>query len=189
MLITGPAACGKSTLTKQYAHRLVTDLLDPEREGELVPLLVTVIDLAETIRKNKLGEADDILEAHIRRTKTYKPLADFLLARRKEGKLVVILDGVDEVGGEVRGVLEPYVARKLAGEVKLCITGRENGIENTAIFADFEHFHIQGLSKEQQRYIVESRMAAAPGVRAGEVTADERVHPRVHVLSLLTAVV
>ena len=157
----------------------MTDFLDPEREGELVPLLVTVIDLAETIRKNKLGEADDILEAHIRRTKTYKPLADFFLARRKEGKLVVILDGVDEVGGEVRGVLEPYVARKLAGEVKLCITGRENGIENTAIFAGFEHFHIQGLSKAQQRYIVASRMAAAPCVRAGEVTADERVHPRV----------
>ena len=178
VLITGPAACGKSTLTKQYAHRLVTDFL--EGRGEFVPLLVTVIELAATIGESepKLGAADDLLGAHIRRTEADNTaLADFLIARRTQRKLVVVLDGVDEAG-EVRAVLEPYVANRLAGEVMLCVTGRENGIEDVESFADFAHFHIQALNPEQQRYIVKSRMEAAASVRKGEVTTDERVRAR-----------
>ena len=77
--------------------------------------------------------------------------------------------------GAVRAVLEPYVAKRLAGEVMLCVTGRENGIEDMGMFAGFAHFHIQALSEAQQRHIVASRMAAAAGVRKGEVTMDERV--------------
>ena len=87
--------------------------------------------------------------------------------------MVVVLDGVDEAG-EARAVLEPYIAKRLAGEVVLCVTGRENGIEDVESFADFAHFHIQALNEEQQRQIVTSRMQAAE-VRKGEVTLDERV--------------
>ena len=59
VLITGPAACGKSTLTKQYAHRLATAFL--ARRGDLVPLLVTVVELAATIDEGKLQATDDLV--------------------------------------------------------------------------------------------------------------------------------
>ena len=135
VLITGPAACGKSTLAKQYAHRLATAFL--ARRGELVPLLVTVVELAATISERKLGPADDLLGEHIWRAhRTNTTLADFLLARRAERKLVVILDGVDEAGrGAVRAVLEPYVAGRLASEVMLCVTGRESEASAVVSFA------------------------------------------------------
>ena len=177
VLITGPAACGKSTLTKQYAHRLATAFL--ARKGDIVPLLVTVVELAATIKARGLAPTDDIIGEHIRRIHhTNTALADFLAARREERKLVVVLDGVDEAGA-VRTVLEPYVAKRLAQEVMLCVTGRENGIEDMEIFAGFAHFHIQALSPNQQRYIVKRRMEAAAGLRKGEVTIDERVCGRV----------
>ena len=97
VLITGPAACGKSNLAKRHARRLATAFL--ARKGELVPLLVTVVELAATISERRLGPADDLIGEHIRRAhRMNTALADFLVARRKERKLVVILDGVDEAG-------------------------------------------------------------------------------------------
>ena len=96
-VLTGPAACGKSTLAKRHARRLATAFL--ARKGELVPLLVTVVELAATISERRLGPADDLIGEHIRRAhRMNTALADFLVARRKERKLVVILDGVDEAG-------------------------------------------------------------------------------------------
>ena len=186
VMITGPAACGKSTLAKQYAHRLATAFL--ARKCELVPLLVTVIELAATISESGLGAEGDILGAHIRRTEKSKLAADFFIARLKLRKLVVVLDGVDEAGtGRVRAVLEPYVAKRLAGEVMLCVTGRENGIEDVKSFSGFAHFHIQALSPDQQRYIVRRRTEAAAGGRKGEVTIDERVRARVMLQQLTGA--
>ena len=177
VLITGPAACGKSTLAKQWALRLATAFL--ARQSDLVPPLVMVVELAATISERKLGPADDLLGEHIRRAhRTNTTLADFLVARREERQLVVILDGVDEAG-TVRAVLEPYVAGRLASEVMLCVTGRENGIEDVESFSGFAHFHIQALSPDQQRYIVRRRTEAAAGGRKGEVTIDERVRARV----------
>ena len=97
ILITGPAACGKSSLAKRHAHRLASAFL--ARKGELVPLLVTVVELAATISERRLGPADDLIGEHIRRAhRMNTALADFLVARHKERTLVVILDGVDEAG-------------------------------------------------------------------------------------------
>ena len=101
ILITGPAACGKSTLTKQYTHRIATKFL--QGGGELVPLLVTVIELADTIKAAALGgcsrpfsATDDVLKMHIQRKFGHnQPLVDFLIDRRAAHKLVLVLDGMD----------------------------------------------------------------------------------------------
>ena len=179
VLITGPAACGKSTLTKQYTHRIATKFL--RGGGELVPLLVTVIELADTIKAAALGgcsrplsATDDVLKMHIQRKFRHdQPLVDFLIDRRAAHKLVLVLDGMDEAG-EARDVLEPYIATRLKNEVMLCLTGRENGIEDMTNFSGFEHFHIEALTRPQQKQIIASRMRAEAGGRKGEVTLDER---------------
>ena len=179
VLITGPAACGKSTLTKQYTHRIATKFL--RGGGELVPLLVTVIELADTVKAAALGSCsrplsatDDVLKMHIQRKFGHdQPLVDFLIDRRAAHKLVLVLDGMDEAG-EARDVLEPYIATRLKNEVLLCLTGRENGIEDMTNFSGFEHFHIEALTRAQQKQIIASRMRAEAGGRKGEVTLDER---------------
>ena len=131
LIITGHAACGKNNIAKQYARHLATDFL--EGRGQLVPLLVTVTELAATISESKLCAADDLLGEHIRRTEADKALVDFLLAKHAQRKLVVILDGVGEAG-DVHAVLE-----RLSGEVVLCVTGREAGIENVVISTGMAH--------------------------------------------------
>ena len=173
ILITGPAACGKSTLTKQYTYHVAKAFLG--RTSRRVPVLVTVIELAATIKERGLKESDDVLVEHLRHKKfaSDQPLVDFLVGARRQGELLLVLDGIDEAG-EARAVLEPYIAGRLAGEVLLCLTGRENGIEAMERFGDFAHFHIQALNKEQQEQIVTSRMQDTE-VRNGEVTLDERV--------------
>ena len=173
ILITGPAACGKSTLTKQYTHRIATAFLKGTRE--FVPLLVTVIELAETINvKDHKDTADDLLARYIQRKyASNTALVEFLGVVRGQRKLVLILDGMDEAGA-VRGILEPYIGERLAPEVPICLTGRENGIVEMDKFGAFAHFHIQALTKDQQTQIVTCRMETA-GVRKGEVTLGERV--------------
>ena len=108
-LVTGPAACGKSTFTKQYVHRLAVGFLETPStststsptsgsESPLVPLLVTVIELAETIKKlqddqPEVGPEDDLLAEHIRHTLGASPqLVELLIRARDERQMVVVLD-------------------------------------------------------------------------------------------------
>ena len=125
-----------------------------------MPLVVMAIELAATISERKLCAADDLLGEHIRRTESDKALVDFLLAKHAQHKLVVILDGVGEAG-DVHAVLE-----RLTGEVVLCVTGRENGIENVVISTGLAHLAKHcvnvGLSGDGSAEVGHSAPAARP---------------------------
>ena len=172
LIITGHAACGKNNIAKQYARHLATDFL--EGRGQLVSLLVVATELAATISESKLCAADDLLGEHIRRTEADKALVDFLLARHAQRKLVVILDGVGEAG-DVHAVLEPYITKRLAGEVVMCATGRENEIESVVISTGLAHLvkHSAniGLSGEGRAEV------GQPTVRAEPSPEPLRMHP------------
>jgi cytidylate kinase len=51
----GPAACGKSTFTKQFAFSVAKQSIDEGLVRQL-PAMVRVIDLARTITDNSKGE-------------------------------------------------------------------------------------------------------------------------------------
>ena len=88
VLLTGPAACGKSTITKQYLHRTASE---GAAGAGLVPVLVPVIELAKTMQEQSLNDADaDILKAHLMAKHTND--AAFLLQMRAEHRLLVLLD-------------------------------------------------------------------------------------------------
>eukprot|EP01047_Picozoa_sp_COSAG01_P004191 COSAG01_NODE_136_length_24438_cov_243.426711_1_plen_847_part_10 len=155
--VTGPAACGKSTLTKQCMYKLAR--ADVDAEGAVVPYRVAVIDVANTIQRNGLSKTDDILGKHIEEQDPV--FAAVLLDVRRERRLLLVLDGIDEVGG-ARDVLEPYITEKLCREVYLCVTGRENGIGQAAR-EEFKRNHfvpmqIKPLSTEQQGHIIAGRL-------------------------------
>eukprot|EP01047_Picozoa_sp_COSAG01_P031809 COSAG01_NODE_2273_length_8022_cov_101.089234_1_plen_1101_part_10 len=155
--VTGPAACGKSTLTKQCIHRLATP--DVDLEDSVIPYRAAVIDVAKTIQRNSLCKRDDILGKHIEQQDPV--FAAVLLAVRQERRLLLVLDGIDEVGG-ARDVLEPYITEKLCREVYLCVTGRENGIGQAAR-EEFKRnrflpMQIKPLSPEQQYHIIVGRL-------------------------------
>ena len=179
LLITGPAASGKSTLTKQYACHLAKLFVEASavaksRRAWLVPLRITVLELAKTMESEKLTRTDDILAEHINKTFNASPgIAAMLLEMRDQRRLLVVLDGIDECAG-ARTELEPYIGKKLAHEVLLCLTGRDHCVRQTALFEAFVQFRIQLLTNEQQRFIAAARLSASE-VRKGEIPLDERV--------------
>eukprot|EP00935_MAST-01C_sp_MAST-1C-sp1_P001580 g1580.t1 len=169
VLLTGPAACGKSTFTKQYLHHSASSK-DAARSG-MVPVLVPVIELAKTMKEQDLmGDADaDILQAHLNVRHTSN--APLLLQLRSECRLVVLLDGMDEAG-DCRETLERYVSCRLATEVQLCVTGREQGIKAMHLFDRFIHVQVQPLTEEQQGQVIEGRFK---GKLLEGATAEERI--------------
>eukprot|EP00935_MAST-01C_sp_MAST-1C-sp1_P001164 g1164.t1 len=157
VLLTGPAACGKSTLTKQYMYRTASAAAAEDAAGVgMVPVLVPVIELAKTMQEQSLYDANaDILEAHLK--SKHAADASFLLQMRADHRLLVLLDGMDEAGN-CRAILEQYVSKRLATEVKLCVTGREQGIEAMELFSSFVHVQVQPLTERQQAKMIQSRM-------------------------------
>ena len=62
-----------------------------------VPVLILVIDLASTMKEKQIQNADeDILKVHLE--SKHPTNAPLLLQMRKEQRLVVLLDGMDEAG-------------------------------------------------------------------------------------------
>ena len=118
-------------------------------------MLVPVIELAKTMKEHHLGDADtDILQAHLNAKHTAD--APLLLQLRLERRLVVLLDGMDEAGN-CRETLERYVSCRLATEVQLCVTGREQGIKAMQLFGFFVHVKVQPLTEEQQVKVIGGR--------------------------------
>ena len=68
VLLTGPAACGKSTFTKQCMYRTASAAAEDAASGvAMVPVLIPVIELAKTMQEQRLNDAGaDILEAHLK---------------------------------------------------------------------------------------------------------------------------
>ena len=65
-------------------------------EDSVVPYRVAVIDVATTIQQNGLCKTDDILGKHIeQRDPMFAPV---LLAARGKRRMLLVLDGIDEVG-------------------------------------------------------------------------------------------
>ena len=62
--------------------------------------------------------------------------------------------------GDCREVLEQYVSCRLLTEVRLCVTGREQGVKAKNLFAFFVQVHVQPLMEEQQESIIKGRFEA-----------------------------
>ena len=104
MLVTGEAASGKST----FARLFIVTCLQQRPELQLVPYLLTTIDLVRIIKQNSLG--GDYLDGYLRsvygpRSRRYLFLKQAMLERR----LVLFLDGMDEVPTGLKSVLEAYI--------------------------------------------------------------------------------
>jgi hypothetical protein len=100
VLLTGPAACGKSTFTKQFMYNTVTNCDNTVTDTGPVPVLISVINLASTIKQKQICDADtDILKLHLE--SEHPSSAPLLLQMRKEKQLIVLLDGMDEAGTDV----------------------------------------------------------------------------------------
>ena len=102
LLVIGEAASGKSTLARLFLVLCVQQ----RREPQLVPYLLTTKDLVRIMKQRSLG--GDYLDGYLRsvygpRSRRYTFLKQAILERR----VILVLDGVDEVHREREPEPEP----------------------------------------------------------------------------------
>ena len=153
LLTAGPAA-GKTTLLSQ--------LVAPSLDGELVPVLVKVqrlqrrlVDAADSFA-NAWNWVDAFLRLEHGDGPYYRMLRQAMLSRRA----LLLLDGLDE-GGTRRADIEQHVAEVLApqGHVVLA-TSRPAGVREQ-LFIHFRRLRLSPLTEAQQEEALEQRLGAA----------------------------
>ena len=148
----GDAASGKSTFARLF---LVLGILQ-RREPRLVPFLLTTIDLVRIIKQNSLG--GDYLDGYLRsvygpRSRRYLFLKQALLERR----LVLFLDGMDEIPTGLKSVLEAYFMCYLRAHARIVMTSRPGGF-SAAWLELCTRVQLLPLDAEQQDVVAKARL-------------------------------
>jgi hypothetical protein len=154
VLVTGEAASGKST----FARLFMVKCLHQRPELQLVPFLLTTIDLMRIIKQNSL--AGDYLDGFLRsvygpRSRRYLFLKQAMLERR----LVLFLDGMDEVPTGLKSVVEAHIMTAVRMSARVVMTSRPGGF-SPAWLEQCISMKILPLDQEQQQAVAQARLSA-----------------------------
>jgi hypothetical protein len=181
LMITGAPGSGKSVLCRQLANSIATSNV----RDKLVPVVMPIFQLSHGMkeqiaaekmakskmfrgrrmsggmmfgRKAKQAAKEDLLDKCWRTTMS--PLRYNLLKQlRKEKRLLVILDGLDEVNPLTKIPIEDYITNTLCHELSVVVTSRaEFKVFDAEKFRNFQHLHVEPLSKEQQWEMMKERL-------------------------------
>ena len=152
LIVIGDAASGKST----FARLFLIMCIQNRREPQLVPFLLTTIDLVRIVKQNHVG--GDYLDGYLRsvygpRSRRYVTLKQAMLERR----LVLFLDGMDEVPTGLKSVIEAYIMCYLRSTVRVVMTSRPGGF-SLAWLEQCTRVHILPLDVEQQESVAKARL-------------------------------
>ena len=137
LLIQGQAGCGKSTLLRHLAYQMVESQGVSGMEGCL-PVLILLKDLAKAFSA-KEGSRDGhlVLEDLLRSHFGNGDLIDLELVNKfiKNGKVVFLLDGLDEIIPAARKIVVEIFARLRAINPgnRIVFSGRPHGITGDAL--------------------------------------------------------
>ena len=110
--------------------------LQQQAASQLVPFLITTIDLVRIIKQNGLSQGD-YLDGYLR--SVYGPNSRrylFLKQAMLERRLVLFLDGMDEVPTGLKSMLEAYVMCYLRTCARVVMTSRPGGFSQAATVCD-----------------------------------------------------
>lgn len=146
LLVVGEPAAGKTTFSKQlltYCAR---------KRDWLVPVLARCVEL------HGYEDHDDMIEAFCRRS--FDGADAWFDEARRRGRVLVILDGYDEVG-VLKERLDRQIKSCYLDRYSLVVTSRETAWD-AAIFGRFERVDLSRLDAEQRRAIVLRRLDSEP---------------------------
>jgi hypothetical protein len=179
LLITAPVGAGKSCLLESFALQLADKLLDEKAGGpegrstrRIVPV---VIPLAEV---HRMPLEEYLLTLHSSQAQRIRPkpslASEFILRLRDEGRLLLLLDGFDEV---------PASQQKLGREIvdlgiPFALTSRPgNDAERLLSREKWGHRTLQELRDGQVEEFVKSYFTAFPVPGALNKLAEAKTRP------------
>ena len=154
VLVIGEAASGKST----FARLFLVMCIQRQQLG-LVPFLIPTIDLVRLIKQNDLTA--DYLDGYLRAV--YGPSARrylFLKQAMLERRLVLFLDGMDEVPTGLKSVIEAYIMTAMRMSARIVMTSRPGGF-SPAWIGQCIPMRILPLDAGQQENVARARLVTS----------------------------
>ncbi|WP_428267495.1 NACHT domain-containing protein [Haliangium sp.] len=151
LVVLGPAGSGKSTLCRYLALRLAgvgVDTADAEEARtvtvpvDLLPLRASLRDYQAALDPDPTLSIVDFLDRQAENELAVPLPPGFLREHLSQGRAVLLLDGLDEVGGPSQRALVRDRVQALARafpRVSMVVTSREAGYHQVALDADPEH--------------------------------------------------
>ncbi len=181
--IIGAPGIGKTTLLKHLT------LLSIREEAALpwVPVLLFLRDHADTIAAAPSTSLVDLLEANL---KDLEPPAGWFREQLKRGKLLVMLDGLDEIADLTkRKDVARWVGRQVAffGGSRFLVSSRPNGYKESRL-SGFNVLRVLNFNREQTEFFVRSwyiasesqGMKLTPEAQAKATTEAEQLLAELH---------
>ena len=195
LVILGEAGAGKSTFVKEL-FALQAAVLLGEREAalpgfdpELIPVLIVLRDLSPRLGNLKLGNlpaeernrvfVETVLEKITDDVNGFKASSfmPMLQEALEKGKVLLALDGLDEVSQDLRGLVRQAVNAliKTYNVERIIITSRSRSYTGQAVFPNFQACTIASFDEDKIRRF--SRAWYNERHRLGHISADQ-IEPR-----------
>ena len=167
-MIFGHPGAGKTTLLRHFAHELARD---PERSR--IPVYLPLKGLAAGKRPLLELVEDGLVLADSR----LKGLASLLERLAREGRVVFLLDGLDEVSpAELRETLTestlPALVAAFDGKAPIVLTSRWIGVE--PVGGAFRNARLLPMDRDQRRRLLERWLDGCDGDLDGAIQLIER---------------
>jgi Ran GTPase-activating protein (RanGAP) involved in mRNA processing and transport len=154
ILVLGPAASGKTTLTKVFIMQVL------EHWPMCVPILIPVIDLVRVFTRRDNADTNSILSCYLKLK--YSAHFHFLMQAVLQKRVLFLIDGIDE-SGAAQEQISFFVTEEILGRGhRVIVTSRHTGFSLAAFRgAHCRVVELLPLSPEQQVEMVRLRVPSA----------------------------
>ena len=184
LVILGDPGSGKTTLVRflalKHAMALQRGTEDDSGIGPVYfPILIRIADYAESEAYQTQGLSDFLNEYYRRLECPQAGLVDLLETELKNGKCLILLDGLDEiVSSDIRRKIvkqiEEFVRRHDDAQNRFVVTSRIAGYRSAALLPPFVHYTVRDMNDEQVQRFLEKWCLAVETAQTPDVSIEIR---------------
>ncbi len=140
-LIIGAAGSGKTTLLRKLTHELLSSAEADDSSENILPLYFKLRDF-----NGSDARFDSLVSSQFELFST-----NYLEIKRRKGKIVLLLDGLDELNEEGKNAFLQWMRRQFETKdpVRIIVTTRGGKEIEDAIFKAFERLYVRPLHSSQ----------------------------------------
>ncbi|MEA5595700.1 SUMF1/EgtB/PvdO family nonheme iron enzyme [Rivularia sp. UHCC 0363] len=178
--ILAPPGSGKTTLLQYITLTYARKQSHKYKAPDFIPVLLRLRDVREQLLKTEPPSLSELIQEEIKRlpsTESLNPPPNWLEKRLKNGKCLVMLDGLDEVAKKSdRTIVSRWVAKQMEAHPRTAfiLTSRPHGYENNILSEQVDIvLEVQPFTFAQMKQFIQGWYLQT------EITKDKRYTPAV----------